>query len=148
MRKTLSASLAALTAASTLASAAPASPPNLSAPGEFPSALVLRSGFQLAQYGPNRDAYRDRGYWDRRQGRGYYDRTYGRERHDNGSAVAAGFLGFVLGAAIAGSATDRDQAAARLNDPAWTASCASRYRSFDAHSGTYLGNDGLRHYCQ
>ena len=51
MRKTLSASLAALTAASTLASAAPASPPNLSAPGEFPSALNHRPTKQTSGAG-------------------------------------------------------------------------------------------------
>ena len=29
----------------------------------------------------------------------------------------------------------------------WVAACARRYRSFDPDSGTYLGYDGLRHYC-
>ena len=30
----------------------------------------------------------------------------------------------------------------------WISYCASRYRSFDAVSGTYLGLDGLRHACR
>lgn len=32
--------------------------------------------------------------------------------------------------------------------PGWEAYCFSRYRSFDAISGTYLGYDGRRHYCR
>jgi hypothetical protein len=32
--------------------------------------------------------------------------------------------------------------------PGWEAYCFSRYRSFDPVSGTYLGYDGLRHYCR
>ena len=32
--------------------------------------------------------------------------------------------------------------------PDWEAYCFSRYRSFDPISGTYLGYDGRRHYCQ
>ncbi|HZP78877.1 MAG TPA: BA14K family protein [Pseudolabrys sp.] len=30
----------------------------------------------------------------------------------------------------------------------WMAYCASRYRSFDPASGTYVGYDGRRHYCR
>ncbi len=30
----------------------------------------------------------------------------------------------------------------------WVAYCFSRYRSFDPVSGTYMGYDGRRHYCQ
>jgi hypothetical protein len=32
--------------------------------------------------------------------------------------------------------------------PDWMAYCAGRYRSFDPASGTYLGYDGMRHYCR
>lgn len=164
MRKTLTASLVALTAAlnlGSLASAAPAFSPESSASSTTAAVDPAQPKLQLVQYGPNRganrehgrgppnrDAFRARSYWDRRHGNGYYDRTYGGERRDDSSAVASGFLGFVLGAAIAGSANDRNQATTRLNDRTWTASCAQRYRSFDAHSGTYLGNDGYRHYCR
>ncbi|MEJ8571066.1 BA14K family protein [Microbaculum marinum] len=30
----------------------------------------------------------------------------------------------------------------------WNAYCASKYRSFDPATGTFLGYDGKRHYCQ
>lgn len=32
--------------------------------------------------------------------------------------------------------------------PGWYDYCSSKYRSFDPDTGTYLGYDGLRHYCQ
>ncbi|MEO8384274.1 MAG: BA14K family protein [Betaproteobacteria bacterium] len=99
-------------------------------------------------HGYNRDAFRDRNYWDRRHGRGYYNRHYGSYRRDNDSAIAAGFLGLILGAAIAGSSNDRDYARSRLADQDWIASCSRRYKSFDRSSGTYLGYDGYRHYCR
>jgi len=91
-------------------------------------------------YGRNRE-YRGgyRGY--RGNGRRY-------RRNDDGAAIAAGVLGFALGAAIAGSANDRDYYRSRRSDRAWLASCSSRYRSFDPASGTYLGFDGYRHYCR
>jgi len=67
---------------------------------------------------------------------------------DNSGAMVAGILGFVLGAAIAGSQQDQARAHTRLSDKQWVASCARKYRSFDASSGTYFGSDGLRHYCR
>lgn len=88
---------------------------------------------------PSREAFRDRGY---------YDRNYGSVRRDDSSALAAGFPGFVIGAAIAGSANDRTYATTRLSDQSWTANCTRKYRSFDARSGIYLGFDGYRHYCR
>jgi hypothetical protein len=161
MRKILTTHLAALTAIlslSTAAQAAPASPAITTAPDTI-RAANNEPRLQQVQYGPNRgggpgrggpnrDAFRDRSYIDRHQGHGYYDRNYRNTRRDDGSAIAAGFLGFVLGAAIAGSGNDRTYATSRLNDQSWTSNCARRYRSFDAHSGTYLGNDGYRHYCR
>ena len=33
-------------------------------------------------------------------------------------------------------------------DPNWVSYCASRYRSFDPVSGTYLGRDGYRYPCE
>ncbi|SON55969.1 BA14K-like protein [Hartmannibacter diazotrophicus] len=30
----------------------------------------------------------------------------------------------------------------------WYDYCSARYRTFDARSGTYMGYDGLRHFCQ
>jgi len=34
-----------------------------------------------------------------------------------------------------------------VRSPAWYAYCASKYRSFDPATGTYLGYDGIRHAC-
>jgi hypothetical protein len=109
-------------------------------------------GYDRVQYRRSgrgdRNAFRDRSYWDSRRGRGYYDRTYGRYRRDDSAAVAAGFLGLALGAAIAGSANERSYAETHRGEAAWIASCQQRYRSFDPASGTYLGFDGYRHYCR
>ena len=69
-------------------------------------------------------------------------------RDNNGNAVAAGALGFVLGAAIADSSEHRDYARSHMNDSRWVDGCRSRYRSYDRDSGTYLRNDGRRYYCQ
>jgi hypothetical protein len=32
--------------------------------------------------------------------------------------------------------------------PAWYSYCASKYRSFDPRSGTFIGYDGYRHMCR
>lgn len=69
-----------------------------------------------------------------------------RDEHDD--AIIAGLLGFALGAAIAGSHQDKARVESHRDDREWIASCARRYRSFDPVSGTYLGKDGLRHYCR
>jgi peptidoglycan/LPS O-acetylase OafA/YrhL len=34
------------------------------------------------------------------------------------------------------------------SSPDWNAYCASKYRSYDPASGTFLGYDGKRHYCR
>jgi hypothetical protein len=31
--------------------------------------------------------------------------------------------------------------------PQWMRYCEGRYRTFDARSGTFVGNDGMRHFC-
>lgn len=70
------------------------------------------------------------------------------EDQDAGNAaVVGGILGFILGAAIAGSNNDRDYYYAHRNDRGWRARCRSAYRGFDYRTGTYLGRDGYRHYC-
>jgi hypothetical protein len=69
--------------------------------------------------------------------------------------VAAGVIGgLALGAMLgaAASAPPPPPPAAYYEpddgDDEWLAYCASKYRSFDPASGTYLGYDGLRHPCQ
>jgi hypothetical protein len=73
-----------------------------------------------------------------------YQRRQG--HHDDTNTVLAGILGFALGAAIVGSQQQAEHA--RTADQSWDAYCAKKYRSYDRHSRTYLGKDGLRHYCQ
>ena len=76
-----------------------------------------------------------------------YDSRYGRHHHhhDDSSALAAGIIGFALGAAIVGSQQDSERA--RRADRSWEVNCSRRHRSFDRDSGTFLGSDGMRHYC-
>jgi hypothetical protein len=75
-----------------------------------------------------------------------YQRRRGRGRDDNSSSLIAGIIGFALGAAIVGSTQQAERA--RAADAEVQARCARRYRSYDRASGTYLGFDGVRHYCQ
>jgi hypothetical protein len=35
-----------------------------------------------------------------------------------------------------------------LGGSSWDAYCAAKYRSFDPVTGTFMGYDGLRHYCR
>lgn len=93
----------------------------------------------------------------RRYGYGYGPRYgYGYRRND-GAAVAAGVIGgLALGAVIAGAASAPPPVAyappAAYGPPPgagdWYAYCASKYRSFDPASGTFLGYDGIRRPCQ
>jgi len=90
----------------------------------------------------------DQNEWQRHGSeRDRWTQNYQKRRgHDDTGALVAGILGFALGAAIVGS---QDQAEhARSADRSWDAYCAKKYRSYDRHSRTYLGADGLRHYCQ
>lgn len=84
-----------------------------------------------------------------------YDRY---DRRDAGAAAAAGIAGFAAGA-ILGSALSQPQAPAYAPAPVYAAPpppaypdrhayCASKYRSYDRATGTYMGYDGIRHYCQ
>jgi len=100
------------------------------------SAQALRSG---ATAFANRDALVEQVQYRRRYYRGY------RRGFDPGAAMAIGIIG-----AVAGAMADAALAPAPyvVGDPNWVAYCSSRYRSFDPASGTYLGFDGNRHYCQ
>lgn len=90
----------------------------------------------------------DRNSWALRQ---QWLRRHGHDDRDHDSAaglIIGAILGFALGAAVVDSQEQQAAANARLNDPGWIAYCARRYASFDPYTGTFLGNDGLRHYCR
>jgi hypothetical protein len=90
----------------------------------------------------NRNTWALRQEWLRRNGHDDDD-------HDAAVGLIVGILlGFALGAAVVDSREQQDYATSRLNDPGWIAYCARKYVSFDPYTGTYLGRDGLRHYCR
>lgn len=93
----------------------------------------------------------DQGEWQRHSAeRDRWAHDYQHRRGDHGgddtSALVAGIVGFALGAAIVGSQQQAERA--RTADASYDAACARRYRSYDRHSRTYMGVDGVRHYCQ
>jgi hypothetical protein len=88
----------------------------------------------------------------RRHG-GYYGWRGGYYRRDRGGEIAAGVLGGLALGAIIGSAASAPPPVYYAPGPNyaaddWMAYCASKYRSFDPRSGTYLGYDGYRHPCR
>lgn len=94
-----------------------------------------------------------RGYYG--GGRGYYrgDRYYGhRRRGSAGPAIAGAIVGLGVGAAIASANQPRYYAAPAYGPRPWTREwynyCASRYRSFDARSGTFQPYNGPRQVCR
>lgn len=109
-----------------------------------------------APYGPYAGQHYYNGRWvgpdewaRRSHERDRWARDYEHRRHrdhDDSSALVAGIIGFALGAAIVGSQQEAEHA--RSADRSWDAYCARKYRTYDPHSRTYLGADGLRHYCR
>jgi hypothetical protein len=94
---------------------------------------------------------------------GYYGRGYGYRRGYGGGGVAAGVVGGLALGALAGAAIANSQPAPAYGyyggpgqpvgnvygaDPNWVNYCASKYRSFDPRTGTYLASDGYRYPCQ
>ncbi|WP_375458701.1 BA14K family protein [uncultured Enterovirga sp.] len=105
------------------------------------------------------------------RGRHYGGYRGGYRRGGGGAGVAAGVIGGLAAGALIGGAI-ASQAAPGPGyyagpgapvaayggpvpvgnvygrDPNWVNYCASRYRSFDPVSGTYLGRDGFRYPCE
>lgn len=138
MRKTIAAGLAGLLF---VTAAAPA----LAMPAVGVTPAVMRAGdsglLQQARYRGHRSYYRGRHY------------SHHHHHHNNnnwGGVAAAGVFGLAAGAIIGSAASRPAPPPAYYPAPSsdWAAYCASKYRSFDIRTGTYLGYDGYRHPCQ
>ena len=143
---------ASMVVASVSGAAAPTVPldRNLAAPG----AVRLFQAQHYRQYPQYQGCYRGESGADCRARLQVEQRTHrryvyrnGRYEDTSGAAIAGAILGFVLGAAIAGSQQDRDYYYRHRNDRDWRSRCQSAYPNFDYRTGTYAGNDGYRHYC-
>lgn len=109
----------------------------------------------------SRWAYRNDRRWGDRDDRHwrYRDRDRWR-RHRDRDDVAAGIAGLAAGAIIGGilgSGGGRVGAPVVSAPPAggyapfsagYVSYCSSKYRSFDARTGTFMGYDGRRHFCR
>ena len=104
--------------------------------------------------GQDQDQYYSRGRWvgpdqwrqDRQSWEDNYRRRHKKQKQDNTAAIIAGVIGLALGAAIVGSQDEARRA--RTPDTSRDGQCRAKYRSYDAPSGSYMGYDGFRHYCQ
>ena len=96
-------------------------------------------------------------------GHGYYG-----DHDGGGNALCAGLLGFGIGAIVGTALTPQTVYVAPpppppayygpaaygpvYGPPAWTPEwytyCAQRYRSFNPHTGYFIGYDGLPYFCQ
>lgn len=75
-----------------------------------------------------------------------HENHYYYHRNNGGDAVAAGILGFIGGAFLSQAA--RPYAYDYGYPSGYPAGyCATRFRTFDPASHTYMGYDGHRHYC-
>jgi opacity protein-like surface antigen len=128
-------------AAATLASSAAVAQPMQRGNGPGP-ALNSRGCFP----GERSSNCSQRRQAEQRGGHHYVWRN-GRYEDSTGAAIAGGILGFMLGAAIVGSNSDRDYYNHHRNDRGWRTRCQTAYNGFDYRTGTYLGPDGYRHYC-
>lgn len=98
--------------------------------------------------GERRDDCRERLRVEQQSHRRYVWRDGHYEDQDaTGAAIAGGIIGFVLGAVVAGSISDREYYDAHKNDRDWRDRCSANHPGFDWRTGTYLGSDGYRHYC-
>lgn len=98
--------------------------------------------------GERRDDCRERlRYEQQTQHRYVWRGDHYEDQNAAGAAIAGGIIGFILGAAIAGSSHDRDTYVAHRNDREWHNRCAVAHPGYDRNTGTYAGPDGLRRYC-
>lgn len=144
MRKPMAILVAAAVAAgSILSGAAPASASMAGVASSAASKAVERAApgaaVQEVQY---RRKYRGKRHY--RSGRHYHHRHHRQRRSNAGAAAAAGIIGFAAGA-ILGSQLQRSTPNYGSD---WHAYCASKYRSYDPRTGTFLGYDGRRHPCR
>lgn len=99
-------------------------------------------------------------------GRGWYGgrHVYHHHRHHGGgNAWGAGLLGFGVGALVGSALTPREVYVAPPPAPVyaapvaygpepwtpdWYSYCYSRYQTFNPNTGTFIGYDGLQHFCR
>ena len=128
------------------------------------AALSLPATAQAGHYG-NGYGY---GYSKPYYGKTYFPRRqFRRHRHNDGANLAAGIFGLAAGAILGGAlAQPRYPRSYYYSQPAyghsyaapvyapapwtsdWYAYCASKYRSFDPHSGTFQPYNGPRRLCR
>ncbi len=94
--------------------------------------------------------------WHDHSGGGWHP-GYNSGGYTGGGWAGGGFLGGVLGGIIANQFAPPPVVVAPAYDfpqeivpgtPPWYAYCASKYRSFDPSTGTFLALDGIRRPCQ
>jgi hypothetical protein len=121
------------------------------APGQPGIAQAIADGRVAVDYAQ----FRGRRYYG---GRYYGGRGWGRRGWGGGALIGGLAAGALLGGALAAQAAPRAyyyDAPAAYGPPAYYAApggdpvayCMQRFQSYDPHSGTYLGYDGLRHPC-
>ena len=147
-RRFITASLAAVSLAAAFVGASAQAAPlrldtALASPGDAQLILAQNRGCFA---GERSNDCQERGRVEQRNNKHYVYRD-GHYEDSSGAAIGA-ILGFAVGAAIAGSQQDRDYYNSHSSDRGWIGRCQSAYRSFDPRTGTYMGNDGYRHYCR
>lgn len=118
-----------------------------------PAAAGPRQDRYMEQYYSNNN--RDSDYWQWKKNRSRWDdreyrRWYRSHRRNNNDAAVAGIFGLAAGAILGSALSANANANANANAYVYTENdryCASRFRSYDPVSKTYMGYDGHRHSC-
>ena len=154
MKKILASILAAVTLAGGMVAAPSAEARNRGFIRQGHGFGGFRGGHSNFGFAGRHDGFAGRGFggggrrfggWGGRRYGGYggYGRRYGYYGDDGyddgGDAVAAGVAGLAVGAILGGALSHRNYHTG--------GSCSARFRSYNPATGTYLGNDGLRHSC-